>query len=868
MNPPAATSDSPQATSAAAERAPLSDFLPPPGAAVTADELFDRFLGWVSAQELELYAAQEEALLELWAGRHVVLATPTGSGKSLVALGLQFKAAAEGRRSYYTTPIKALASEKFFALCALFGAERVGMLTGDASINPGAPVMCCTAEVLSNMALRQGDVEAPYVVMDEFHYYGDAERGVAWQVPLLMLPNTQFLLMSATLGNTAFIEEDLARRSGREVVKVSSDQRPVPLEFEYRETALHETLQELHGNGRLPGYVVNFTQRECAELAQALTSMQLTTREERERIRAAIGDFRFDTPYGKEIRRFLGFGVGIHHAGLLPKYRLLVEQLAQQGLLPVICGTDTLGVGVNIPIRTVIFNKLAKYDGKKVALLPVRDFKQIAGRAGRKGFDDRGWVVAQAPEHVIEVRRQEGKKKKVGKAPPKGEVQWNADTFDRLVRQPPEPLKSSFKLTHGMVLDLLQRDGELDDPGLDNFWSLREVIRRCHEDEASKRRLVRQAAELVRSLHRTGVVKLSRDSRSRYLWVVVDAELQREFSLHQTLSLFMLEAIGRLEEQVAEGREPAEHVLDLLSVVESVLEDPEAILRRQVDKLKDELVARMKAEGIEYEERMERLQEVTHPKPAADFLYATFDDFRRQHPWVRGSVVRPKSIGRDLLERYLSFGDYVRFYGLQRSEGVLLRYLSQLYRTLQHSVPERSISEPVVEVIAFFRTLLEHTDTSLLDEWESLLHPELRAQRADERQRAREELRARELLLDPRAFLARVRAELHQLVGALARGEWEEAAAALRAEGEAWPPERLEAAMAPLLADYRRLDFTPRARQAHLTEVRETEPRRWEVTHNLLDPEGEGSWHVLATVDLRGAHAAEGPLLRLQAIQP
>ena len=852
------------AATLASERPPLSDYLPPPGAdgQVAEDELLDRFLAWVKSQELELYPAQEEALLELWAGRHVVLATPTGSGKSLVALGLQFKAAAEGRRAFYTSPIKALASEKFFALCALFGAERVGMLTGDASINPLAPVVCCTAEVLSNMALRMPRLDAPYVVMDEFHYYADADRGVAWQVPLLLSPTSQFLLMSATLGNTAPIEEDLARRSGREVVRVASEQRPVPLEFEYRETPLHETVQELIDSSRVPVYVVNFTQRECAELGQSLTSMQLTSRDERERLREAIGDFRFDTPYGKEVRRLLGFGIGIHHAGLLPKYRLLVEQLAQQGLLKAIAGTDTLGVGVNIPIRTVLFNKLAKYDGKKVALLSVRDFKQIAGRSGRKGFDDRGWVVAQAPEHVIEVRRAEGKKRRA-KAPPKGEVQWNEDAFERLIRQPPEPLRSSFKLTHGMVLDLVQRDAELDNPSSDNFWSLRELIRRCHEDEAGKRRLLRHAALLVRSLHRTGVLKMRRDTRSGYLWVVVDEELQREFSLHQALSLYLVEAIEGLD------RESPDYALDLLSLVEAVLEDPEVILRRQVDKAKDELVAKMKAEGVEYEERMERLEEVTHPKPLSDFIYATFREFRKRHAWLGDEVIRPKSIGRDLLERYASFADYVRLYGLQRSEGVLLRYLSQLYKTLLQGVPERAITEPVVEATAVFRTLLEHTDTSLLEEWEGLLHPELRAQRADERERARQALRAWELLHDPKAFAARVRAELHQLVAALARREWEDAAAALWQDPEdPWTPERFEAAVAPLLAEYGALDFTPRARQAVLTRIVQVEPRRWEVTHNLLDPEGEGSWHLEGTIDLGPGRGLEGRLVRLDAIAP
>jgi superfamily II RNA helicase len=843
-------------------RPPLSEFLP--AGPVASDELLDRFLAWVAAQGLDLYPAQEEALLELWAGRHVVLSTPTGSGKSLVALGLQFKAAAEGRRSFYTSPIKALASEKFFALCNTFGAERVGMLTGDASINPGAPVVCCTAEVLSNMALRIARVDAPYVIMDEFHYYADADRGVAWQVPLLMLPASQMLLMSATLGNTAPIEEDLAHRSGREVARVSSEQRPVPLEFEYREKPLHETVQELVDSDRVPAYVVNFTQRECAELAQSLTSMQLTSREERERLRAAIGDFRFDTPYGKEIRRLLGFGIGIHHAGLLPKYRLLVEQLAQQGMLKVIAGTDTLGVGVNIPIRTVLFNKLAKYDGRKVSLLAVRDFKQIAGRAGRKGFDDRGFVFAQAPEHVIELRRAEGRKKKgAAKGPPKGEVQWSEETFQRLIRQPPEALKSSFKLTHGMVLDLVQRDGELDDPNLDNFWSLRELIRRCHEDEAGKRRLLRHAALLVRSLHRTGVLKMRRDSRSGYHWVVVDEELQREFSLHQALSLYLVEAIDSLD------RDAPDYALDLVTLVEAVLEDPEIILRRQVEKAKDELVARLKAEGVDYEERMERLEEVTHPKPLAEFIYATFADFRKRHAWLGNEAIRPKSIGRDLLERYASFGDYVRLYGLQRSEGVLLRYLSQLYKTLVQGVPERAVTEPVVEATAVFRTLLEHTDTSLLEEWESLLHPELRAQKAEERARARATIRTWELLHDPKAFAARVRAELHQLVAALARGEWEDASEAISREpADPWTPQRFEAALEPLLAEYGRIDLTPRSRQAHLTRIEPVAPRRWEVTHNLLDREGEGSWHLRGTIDLSTGRPPEGPLLRLEEIAP
>jgi superfamily II RNA helicase len=374
------------------------------------DQIFDRFLGWAADAGFELYPAQEEALLELMADRHVVLDTPTGSGKSLVALGLHFRGLCEGRRSFYTSPIKALASEKFFSLCSDFGADNVGMLTGDASINPDASVICCTAEVLANLALRKGeDLDAPYVVMDEFHYYADRDRGWAWQVPLVTLPNTRFLLMSATLGDMSGIMQHIEDRTGGSTALVQSNERPVPLDFSYHETPLHETIEGLMEADRAPIYLVNFTQRDCAEMAQKLTSMKLTNKEEKSAIRETVGDTRFLTPYGKEFKRFLGFGIGVHHAGLLPKYRLQVEQLAQQGLLKVISGTDTLGVGINIPLRTVLFTKLAKFDGRKVSRLKVREFKQISGRAGRKGFDDQGHVVCQAPEETIERLKEQRK---------------------------------------------------------------------------------------------------------------------------------------------------------------------------------------------------------------------------------------------------------------------------------------------------------------------------------------------------------------------------------------------------------------------------------------------------------------------------
>jgi len=837
----------------------------PPGGAADADEILDLFVDWAAEAGFELYPAQEEALLEIMAGKHVILNTPTGSGKSLVALGLHFKALCEGKKSFYTSPIKALASEKFFSLCDDFGPENVGMMTGDASINPDAPVICCTAEVLANRALREGErLDVPYVVMDEFHYYSDPERGVAWQVPLITLPHTRFLLMSATLGDVSAIQEHLQDSTGFEAVLVSSEDRPVPLDFEYRETPLHETIETLIKDGKAPVYIVNFTQRECAELAQSLTSMQISSREDRERIREAVGDFRFDTPYGKECKRFISFGIGVHHAGLLPKYRLLVEQLSQQGLLRVIAGTDTLGVGVNIPIRTVLFTKLAKFDGRKVSILSVRDFKQIAGRAGRKGFDTKGSVVAQAPEHIIEKRKIErsGSKKTV-RGPAKGEVSWNQETFEKLMTRPPETLKSRFHISHGMVLNLLQRDAEQDDPNLRNFDSLRDLIRRCHDEEGAKARHLAHAAVLVRSLYRSGIIRMKRDARTDYLWAVVAEDLQWDFSLHQALSLYLVETIGVVEPT------SETYVPDLITLVESILEDPEAVLRKQVDKLKGELVAQLKADGVEYEERMERLQEVTHPKPLSDFIYGTFNNFRGKHPWVGGQDIHPKSIGRELFEGYMSFGDYVKRYSLQRSEGVLLRYLSQLYKTLDQTVPEPSKTEGVWDALGFFRALVEQTDSSLLEEWQGLLHPEILV-RTKERKTAREILWLQELLADPKTFAARVRAEMHLLTRALSLKEWEEATVLVKQDPDdpqtLWDAERFQAALAPFFEEYGELPFTPEARRHHWTQIQPSGDRQWEVAHTLLDPQGDNLWAIQGTIDLRNPDEAEGPIVRVERI--
>ena len=692
----------------------LGDFLPgTPGA----DELLDAFIEWSLAAGLELYPHQEEAVLRLLADENVVLSTPTGSGKSLVALAGAFTMLAQRRRAVYTAPIKALVSEKFFELTAAFGPANVGMVTGDASVNGGAPIIACTAEILAQRALRAGaGTPADLVVMDEFHYYGDRDRGWAWQVPLLELPNARFLLMSATLGDTAALRQDLTARTGHQTALVASAERPVPLDVEYRETPLHVSIEELLKTGRAPVYIVHFTQREATARAQSLTSLKVLGPDEKAAVKEAVGGFRFDTPIGKDLRRFVLAGIGVHHAGLLPKYRLLVEKLAQQGHLKLICGTDTLGVGVNVPIRTVLFTQLYKYDGRRTRVLTVRDFQQIAGRAGRRGFDTSGSVWVQAPEHSVENKRAEMRaaadpkklRKLVRKKPPeRNYAHYDDKTLARLWEGTPETLASSFDVTHAMMLNVLDRPG-------DGCAAMKRLLVDNHEPRARQRRHIRKAVGVFRSLIDAEIVQVLDEPDDLGRPVRVNLDLQDEFRLNQPLGLFVVEAMAVLDP------EAPDYHLQTVSVTESVLEDPMAVLLAQRDQARDALMAEMKAEGVEYEERMTRLAEVTWPKPEAEFIEPAFDVFARHHPWVGHLRPSPKSVVRDMLEHVDTFNQFVSRYGLKRSEGLVLRYMTDCYKALVQTVPSSAVTDRLAEVIEQLGTMVREVDSSLLDEWERL----------------------------------------------------------------------------------------------------------------------------------------------------
>ena len=811
---------------------------------IDTDEIYERFFTWVEdVKGVEPWPHQEEAIMDLLAGDHVILNTPTGSGKSLVALGMHFAALCTGRRSYYTAPIKALVSEKFFDLVEVFGRENVGMITGDTHINADAPIICCTAEILANQALREGrHADVGCVAMDEFHYYGDPERGWAWQVPLLTLPDTQFLLMSATLGNVDAIADKLEDMTDTDVDIIADAPRPVPLTYEYTLDPLEKTVELAFGKGETPIYVVHFSQDAALETANALASTGVSSKEQRAAIAEAIKGTKFTTAFGKILQRLLRTGIGIHHAGMLPRYRRLVEQLAQQGLLPVICGTDTLGVGINVPIHSVVLTALTKFDGTKMRKLRAREFHQIAGRAGRMGFDTEGLVIAEAPEFEIENAKALAKagndpkklKKVKRKKAPEGFVTWNENTFDKLIDAAPETLVPHMKITHSMVLNEVEQGG-------DARYHIDRLIDDSAQTPEQKERLHARADEIFQTLFDTNVIETEdRDDGGKDYFMTVD--MPDDFALDQPLSPFLLAALELLDP------ESDTYALDVISMVEATLEDPKQVLRAQERQARDEAMIRMKEDGLDYDERMDRLQEITYPKPLEDMLQAAFDEYRHDVPWANDYWLSPKSVVRDMVETASDFTGYIARYNIARSEGTLLRYLSDAYRALARTVPQEKRDEQLDDIISWLRVVVRSIDSSLVDEWE---HAGTDTDASEAAANLAAPGAKQAVVEDRRGLTVLVRNAMFRRVQLMDLDKPDELGALDKDWG--YGVHEWEDTLDDYYDEHEYVNIDAKARSGELfilDESKENSEHSWKVRQIIDDSDGDHDWAITGTVDL------------------
>ena len=817
-----------------------------------AETAYERFLSWVEARGITPWTHQEDALFALAAGSNVILGTPTGSGKSLVAIGELFLGLATGKRGYYTAPIKALVSEKFFQLVDIFGRDNVGMVTGDSHINTKAPIICCTAEILANQALAEGaDADVGLIAMDEFHFFADPDRGWAWQVPLLTLPHAQFLLMSATLGDMSAIAATLERETGREVERILNAPRPVPLSYQYVKTALEATVELALRQGDAPLYIVHFSQDAALTSARALASYGVATKEQREAIKEALHGARFNTAFGKTLKHLISCGVGLHHAGLLPRYRLLVEKLAQQGLLPVICGTDTLGVGINVPIHTVVLTGLTKFDGVKQRRLRSREFHQIAGRAGRSGFDTEGVVIAEAPEHEIENFKAElkamGDPKKMKrlkkKKPPEGFVTWNEATFTRLIDAPPETLRPRLRVTHSMVLAEVEQGG-------DARARVDDIIDRSLQSDEEKAALHDRAAEIFATLIDAGVVvqkAVQGDGPDPATAYELTVDLPEDFALDQPLSPFLLAALELLDP------ESPTYDMDLISFVEATLEDPKQVLRAQERHARDEAMAAMKAEGVDFEERVERVRDVTYPKPLEEQIDTAYQAYCEKVPWARDFEPAPKSVLRDMLETGCDFKSYIQSYKIERCEGILLRYLAEAFRALDRTVPADKKTPQLDDVVAWLGLIVRSVDSSLVDEWAAAGQP------ID----AAPPKLADEVVADRRGLTVLVRNALFHRVRLAARDRADE----LGALDEDWGfgTLRWKRVLDAFYEAHDELLTDADARSAAYLSIDEADEKTdhvWHVHQVFADADGDHDFGIMADVDLNATQDGDGVVFK------
>jgi hypothetical protein len=489
-------------------------------------------------------------------------------------------------------------------------------------------------------------------------------------------------------------------------------------------------------------------------------------------------------------------------------------------------------------------------------MLKAREFHQIAGRAGRAGFDTAGTVVVQAPDHLVENHRlvlkagdDPKKLRRVQrKKAPEGQVNWSEDTYLRLVAAEPEALVSRMRVSHSMLLNVIARPG-------DPFQAMRRLLRDNHEDSRTQLRLVRRAVQQYRDLLAAGVVERvdPPDLDGRTVRLVED--LQLGFALNQPLSTYALAVFDVLDP------EAPTYALDVVSVIEATLEDPRTVLGAQEHRARGEAIGGMKAEGIEYDERMELLMDVSHPKPLEELLFHAFGVYRKSHPWVGDHPLSPKSVVRDMYERAMTFSEFVSHYELARTEGIVLRYLAGAYKALEHTVPDERKSEDFQDIVEWLGEMVRQVDSSLLDEWEALANPE--EESAEDAQDRADQVKP--VTANARAFRVLVRNALFRRVELAALDRFTELGELDADAG--WDADAWSEAMDGYWEEYDELGTGPDARGPQLLHIEEVpQDGLWRVRQTFADPEGDHDWGISAEVDLTASDAEGRAVVQVTSV--
>jgi hypothetical protein len=661
---------------------------------------YERFL---IARGIEPYPVQEQAFSRIFAGESVLVTVPTGTGKTLMAKAALYAALERGQTAVYTTPLRALTEEKYRELVDDFGADKVGFATGDYKVNRDAPIQVVVAEILWNRifgerATRPADV----VVMDEGHYFNEPERGYVWEQSVIGLdPRTQLVVLSATIGNPEEFCQWVYLTRRIPMALVRSDERKVPLYHEYRESYLIDLVRELHEAGDTPAIVFVFGREQCFERARILKSCRrFTSDEERERVAAACEGVLLDRGAAGELRPLLLHGIGVHHAGVLPRYKQLVERLALERLVKFVVSTETISAGINLPAKRVIFPELRKVIRRQPRLLLPAEYHQMSGRAGRPQFDREGIALALAPEEVVqEIRKETKEAEKSGRRPDaerirktayaharaqaqqKGDLIWDAEAHAKLVAGKPAPLQSRTRITAEQILAIGLPDLAAEAlPGADEaapprapgdpaylHLNIVTVLDHLLLPDRDKRDAHRLLAQLTDNLRALGVL----DEHGRQVAGQIIGQIRG------VDGLFVYYALQQ-QDLTYEGAR---------ALCEFLLEDETVwkIVRREADeKRRQWILARLRErrreepqlqwEDVEEEYEKEFPRELTPiEKVHAEFTAAL------PHPELHGGKTA-KDIFAIIETEDLAFMDFVERYGMAHFEGNLFSYLARLAR--------------------------------------------------------------------------------------------------------------------------------------------------------------------------------------------